>query len=408
MRTLLATYLVPFPADSGGKAVSAQTLSCLAQLGPVDVCAFEVPWGRPEGVEELRRVGRRVFTLPLRRRSPARWIPLAARGLPYYILRDHCGQMADRVAEMGRARCDLAFADSLHTAAYVSRLAVPKILQQHNVESFLIQGMLGSHRNPLVRAAGPVERRNLDAFERDQCNAFDAVIALSDTDAARLRGLGVRVPVAVIPPAVEPAEPIPEGPERRYIVHIGTGTWPPIDEGLRWYIRGVLPHIRREAPGAETLMAGPPPKDRRFLDGEGGIRALGYMEDLEPVYRAAAVFMVPLLVGGGVRLKILHALARGLAVVSTSAGCEGLGMEHGRHLLIADRPEEFAASVVALLGDIRLRSELGERGRAFVLEHFNPGRRCAQLAALARAVAVGERLGPDGLPYCHISGSMGR
>jgi glycosyltransferase involved in cell wall biosynthesis len=106
------------------------------------------------------------------------------------------------------------------------------------------------------------------------------------------------------------------------------------------------------------------------------------------------VFIVPLLVGGGVRLKILHALARGLAVVSTTAGSEGLGITAGRHLLVADDPRGFADAVVTVASDARLRRSLGEAGRAFVLDRFRPEKRCAALAALLEDVAAGRAVRP--------------
>ena len=114
---------------------------------------------------------------------------------------------------------------------------------------------------------------------------------------------------------------------------------------------------------------------------------LGYVADAEPVYRSAAVFMVPLRIGGGVRLKILHALARGLAVVSTTAGFEGLDLLPDQHLLVADDPREFAAAVLRVLRDPDLRRRLGAAGRAHVLERFSAERRNATLAALAEKVA---------------------
>lgn len=388
MRVLLATHLVPFPPDSGGKAVSADTLVCLSQVGSVDVCTFQAPWTHRDGTPQLRQYCRTLFTLPLRRRSPAVWPLLALRKRPYYVWRDYSTRMEAAIRAQVRAGCDVLLADSLHMAPYVSSVTLPKVLQQHNVESYLAGQYLRHHPNPAVRVAGRWEQGSLEAFEREQCNAFDAVIALSDVDAHRLRGLGVRTPITVVPPAVHPVASIAESPERKYVVHVGTIHWPPVADGLAWYIRDVHPRVRRAMPDLELLVAGAPPTHPRALPRGEGVRMTGYVEDLTPVYRAAAVFIVPLRIGGGVRIKILHALARGLAVVSTSAGCEGLGLDPGRHLLVADTAEAFAAGVVAAVQDAHLRRQLGEQGRAFVLERFRPEARCARLDALIRTVAV--------------------
>jgi glycosyltransferase involved in cell wall biosynthesis len=264
----------------------------------------------------------------------------------------------------------------------------PKVLQQHNVESYLVGEFFRRRHNPLIRAAGHVESRHLKAFERDQCNSFNAVVALSDDDRRRLQALGVRAPVFVLPPGVEPRDPVPDGADRRHVVHVGTGHWPPVAEGLQWYLDRVHPHVRRALPAVETWFVGPPPRHLERAPDTPGVRVLGYVDDLQPIYGHTAVFIVPLLVGGGVRLKILHALSRGLAVVSTSAGSEGLGVVAGHHMLVDDDPRGFADAVVAVASDLRLRRRLGEAGRAFVLERFRPETRCEALAALLEDVAA--------------------
>jgi len=388
MRMLLVTHLIPYPPDTGGKAVTWDTLQCLARLGPVDVCAFVAPWAKRSGLDQVARVAGKVVVLPLRRRSPrALFFPLCAvRGEPYYIMRDYSAVMRSRVHEMA-FQYDLVVADSLYMAPYVAGLRVRKILQQHNVESYLVGEFFARRRRSMMSWAGQFELRHLRAFERDRSNAFDAVVALSDVDRQRLEALGVRVPIVVAPPAVDAEEAVPDGPGRRNVVYLGTQHWPPIADGLRWYLGAVHPHLAPQLGKAQVVLAGPqPPQDIQETAERSGVRVLGYVENTEPVYRNTAVFMVPLRIGGGVRLKILHALVRGLAVVSTTAGCEGLDLVPGEHLLVADDPHEFASAILRVLRDRDLRQRLGEQGRAHVLDRFSAERRCAALGSLAQAV----------------------
>lgn len=392
MRILVATHLVPYPADTGGKVVSAQTLACLQGLGMIDVCAFDPPWRLADGRADLKLACDRPAVLRLRRR-PAWWWPLEAlRGRPFYIFRDASPAMGRQLAAWAEDGPDVILADGLQMAHYVSGSRRPKVLVEHNVESYLLGEYVRQHRNPLLRLAGGIEHRLLERHERDQCNRFDAVIALSDEDRRRLEHLGVRARIVVLPPAVEAAEPVPDGPRRRHIVHVGTGHWPPIAEGLRWYVQAVHPLVVAQRTDAELWLAGPPPSFLARGDSLPGVKVLGYVADLEPVYRAAAVFVVPLHVGGGVRLKILHALSRGLAVVSTTAGCEGLGLEDGRHVMIADDPDRFSRAVLAVLSCRELRQRLGAAGREHVLARFRPEARCAALHALLRDVAEKDHL----------------
>jgi glycosyltransferase involved in cell wall biosynthesis len=97
----------------------------------------------------------------------------------------------------------------------------------------------------------------------------------------------------------------------------------------------------------------------------------GYVEDLIPWYSQAAVTVVPLRAGGGTRLKILESMALGRPVVSTTIGCEGLEVEHNRHILIADTPERFAGCVTRLLLDPALRDRIAAEARRLVEERYN-------------------------------------
>lgn len=391
MHGLLATHLLPFPPDTGGKIVAWQTLTCLSQLGPVDLCAFMPPWGHPGAEPPLRQYARSLHVHPLNRAMIATGLPLSiVRGLPYYVMRDYSRAMSRSIRRLLMGDLDVAVADSLHMAPYLADVPVPKILQEHNAESYLVREFFGRHRRLVTGWIRTKELHNLERFERDHCNAFDAVVTLSSVDGQRLRDLGVRVPIVVIPPAVAPVEPADGDEGREAVGHLGTLHWPPVADGLRWYLREVHSQVRRGSPGVRTIVAGHrPPPDIVALHGKDGIDVMGRVADPDRVYRCLTVFIVPLRVGGGVRVKILEALARGLAVVSTSAGCEGLGLIPGRHLLVADDPRDFAEAVLTLLRDPSLRSQLGRAGRTYVLERFSLARRCAALAALVRAVTRG-------------------
>jgi len=360
-------------------------LESLAQLGSVDVCAFS-PWWRPVRVEELVRVARRCTVLPLRRRKRWYWFPLSVRGLPYYVFRDYSAEMVRAVRRLLDQGYDLVVVDSLHMSPYVTNPQQPIILQEHNVEWYLVESFVRLRREPWWRLVGKLEAGALRRYEVEYCAQCDAVVTLSAEDRERLRQAGVRTRIEVIPPSVEVKETCPSV-SGRYILHVGTGHWPPASDGIRWFLREVFPKVKRMAQGVEFWLAGAPPRGLEGKRVPDGVRVLGYVEDLEPVYQEAAVFVVPLRVGSGVRLKMLYALARGLAVVSTAAGCEGLGLVDGVHVRIANSADAFAEAVVELLGDADLRKRLGEAGQAFVQEQFNPQVRQARWERLVREIA---------------------
>jgi glycosyltransferase involved in cell wall biosynthesis len=136
-----------------------------------------------------------------------------------------------------------------------------------------------------------------------------------------------------------------------------------------YFCAEILPRIRAEEPEATLAVVGrnPPRQVRRLAH---GVLVTGTVPDVRPWMRQAAVFVVPLRVGSGTRLKILEAMATGCAVVSTTLGCEGLEVVPERDILIGDTPEVFAQQVVRCLRDSDLRARLGVQGRALVQQHY--------------------------------------
>jgi glycosyltransferase involved in cell wall biosynthesis len=161
-------------------------------------------------------------------------------------------------------------------------------------------------------------------------------------------------------------------------------------DGLLWFAREVFPLVLKAVPDARLKIIGkePPRLIRRLHDGKR-IFVLGYVEDLDEIYRQTGVFIVPLRMGGGIRIKILEALAKGMPIVTTSVGCEGIGTVSGRHLLIADTAEDFARSTVEYLLDPGLRTKLGKEGREYVRSCFGGDRRHRLLTEAIQAQSGG-------------------
>jgi glycosyltransferase involved in cell wall biosynthesis len=141
---------------------------------------------------------------------------------------------------------------------------------------------------------------------------------------------------------------------------------PNVDAAL-WFAQEALPLIRQEEPRARFIVVGQKPHRRLdVLRGRGDVTLTSAVNDVRPYIAGAAVYVVPLRMGGGTRFKILEAAAMSRGIVSTSMGCDGFPVESGRELLIADSPRAFADAVVALLRDPARRAELGAAARAFV------------------------------------------
>jgi glycosyltransferase involved in cell wall biosynthesis len=157
-----------------------------------------------------------------------------------------------------------------------------------------------------------------------------------------------------------------------HLVFTGSMDWLPNEDGMLYFVREILPLIRRDEPDASLSIIGraPTPAVKRLAD-EAGIEVTGRVDDVRPHIAAGSVYVVPLRVGGGTRLKIFEAMSMAKAVVSTTVGAEGLPVTSGRNIVIADEPGDFARAVVALIRDADARRRLEQEARRLVVDHYD-------------------------------------
>jgi glycosyltransferase involved in cell wall biosynthesis len=162
-------------------------------------------------------------------------------------------------------------------------------------------------------------------------------------------------------------------PRSSDLVFLGSMDWMPNIDGAEWFVRQVLPLIRKRKPDCSVIMAGRKPT-RAVLDlagADSGIRVTGTVPDVRPYLWGAAVSIVPLRIGGGTRLKVFESMAAGVPVVSTTIGAEGLPVEPGTQILIADDPASFAECCVRLMEDPDAHARMAQEARQMVTSRFS-------------------------------------
>jgi glycosyltransferase involved in cell wall biosynthesis len=157
-------------------------------------------------------------------------------------------------------------------------------------------------------------------------------------------------------------------PKTRRVTFLGGLHWPPNAQGVVWFAEEVFPLVKAEVPDATLTVIGKSPPGK--LGGEG-VEVTGYVPKLDPYLTETAAFIVPLHAGGGMRVKILDACSWGLPIVSTTIGAEGINIEPGKDILIADTPQSFAQEVIRVLKDANLAQALAENGRQTAIEKYN-------------------------------------
>ena len=160
--------------------------------------------------------------------------------------------------------------------------------------------------------------------------------------------------------------------EREHLLFVGNFRHRPNEDGVRFFIREVLPKLRETLPGVELLLVGDgAPHEFSQLAAEG-VRLLGYVPDVDPLFARSRVFVAPIRFGAGVKGKIGEALAYAIPLVTTTVGAEGMSLRDGEEALIADTADGFAAAVVRLYRDAELWSRLASNAHAHVERHFSP------------------------------------
>lgn len=279
------------------------------------------------------------------------------------------GLHAKEVTFPALARCKVVFDD--HNAEYV--------LQQRAFET--------DRRYPgkwLKAVYSLVQYHKLRRYEATVCHAADHVVAVSDMDCVALQGIAPGVEVTVVPNGVDiayfsslaPPESysIPQSKIRHLASLAFTGTldFRPNIDAVVWFCEQVLPHIKKEIFHIHFYIVGKSPtREVRRLGDDAAVTVTGYVGDVRPYIAQAKIYVVPIRMGSGTKLKVLEAMAMGTPVVSTSLGTEGIAVTPGQDIQIADDPAEFAAQVVALMNNEPLRKSMSERGRALMESRYD-------------------------------------
>src|SRR6267143_578435 len=249
------------------------------------------------------------------------------------------------------------------------------VLDEHNIEFDLARQQAQNQSGLARRVYNSIDWRKLRREEIEIWTRFDGVAFCSAADEARARELVPSIRSAVVPNAVDveyfqprPADPPGDG---RTVIFFGAINYFPNVDGLLYLLREVWPLIEKSHPQARLKIVGQRPTPEILAYQGQRVEVAGKVDDLRPHLASAAVSIVPLRIGGGTRFKILEAMAMAKPVVSTSLGAEGIDAEPGRHLLLADDREAFAAAVGRVLDDSRLCARLGSQGRALVEERFS-------------------------------------
>lgn len=300
------------------------------------------------------------------------------RGVPVDVARRYFREYKDKVDELLRTHCyDIIQVETIFMEPYVNRSLIrPEktkvILVEIDIAYVRVHREFRYASRPL-KALKYLQYRMLRRYEQLAWERVDRIAAVSAVDREIVLEHHPALKVWVVPNPVDTEyyQPSPGRRQDQELLLIGDLSFPAHIDAVWFFLREIFPRILRIAPEARlTLVGRYPPAQQRALRGFSRVELVGYVEDIRPFLERAHVFVVPLRIGGGTRIKILTAMAAGVPVVSTTIGAEGIEAVPEQDLLLADRPEEFADRVLQLLGDPAWCARLQASGRRRVEEKY--------------------------------------
>lgn len=377
MNILFLSQVLPYPLDAGPKVRSYYVLRYLAQQHSVTLVAFSRATDTPAALAHLESFCRAVHTIPLKRSrlQDARHLAVSfLRARPFLVVRDDLSEMYRMLREVvDESAFDVVHADQLSMAHYA--LTVPsmkRVLDQHNAVWTIIARLAENEASRAKKMVMLREARLMREYEEQACARFDQVVTVTEQDKNSLTFPlhPSRAPIRTIPICIDPdaIRPLPFDPKGRDLICIGGMFYPPNVDGMLWFASEVLPRIWRESPDTRFWVIGarPDPKLRALAQGEPRILVTGYVDNPTEYLSRGAAFVVPLRAGGGMRVKILDAWARGVPIISTTIGAEGIALKKDDNILIADTPAEFAEAALHLIQDRAFGQRIAENGRRWV------------------------------------------
>ena len=376
-RILVVTPSIPYPPNWGFGIRVYQFLKHLSRAHQVSLLCYAHP-GEEAKAAELQKICHAVHTVPapLNRQSDKRVAQLASlvspRSFSSGSLRTPA--MQNLLAKLLETEnFDIVQIESSQLGSYPFGTRPALVVDEHNLEYELLYRMYQTERSPLRRIYNGLEYLKFKREEQDCWQKADACIFTSEREQQIVNAQMPRKAAHVAPNGVdiEYFQPSSAVVDTNSLVFTGLISYRPNTDAVLFFVNEVLPHIVRVRPETVFSIVGMGPPDEVVRLAGPNVIVTDEVPDVRPYIEKAGVFVVPLRMGSGTRLKVLEGLAMGKPMVSTRMGCEGIDARNGEHLLMEDDPQAFAQAVVRLMNDRELAQQLGTAGRALVEDHYS-------------------------------------
>lgn len=386
MNILFLTQIVPYPPDAGPKVKTWHVLRFLASQGhTITLATFVRPSEMPY-LDAIHALGIEVVPVPIRRSRLADigyLLRSLLTGKSFLVERDNLPIMRRTVDNLLASRhFDAIHADQFTMPQFVplhfnGRKHPARIFDAHNANWMVIERIRANapwYQKPFLA----LEKQRLKQYEGQIVNIFEHTLAVTSIDRKLLIEAGqptasariLTIPIAVDTQALQPVQRTQDPPR---IITLGTLHYQPNADGIRWFLQEVLPLVHQTLPSIPlTILGKNPPQDFiQRAQQDPRITVTGYVPDVTSYLEQSTLMVIPVRAGGGMRVRILEAFSRGMPVVTTTAGLEGIDARPGEDVLVADTPADFAAQVTRLAQDPALQAQLSTNGRRLAVDAYD-------------------------------------
>jgi glycosyltransferase involved in cell wall biosynthesis len=386
MQLIWLGHFIPFPPRGGAHQRSYHLLRQASRNHEIILVAFNRPPVDAETLEAYRAglagfcTEIQFWDMPFAWKGLRWWAGLAANTvqlLPYSCEVYRSRVLLTRWNAILQAHPDaIIHVDSSDLAVYAQAAAGRRILlNHHNCESAMAVRRAALEPNIAKKLAMSTQARKQAALEGRLCAqvAVNAVVSAVDGDSLRLQCPTAQVHVVENGTDTDYFVPQPQSIEPNSLVFAGSMNWYPNISGLRYFRERIWQRLKSEVAGIKLFVAGFSPglEMREWANSEPALTLVANPDDIRPWIAKGAVFICPIIDGGGTRLKLLDAMSAGKAIVSTKIGAEGINIENGKQALLADSEDEFVELVLTALRSVPLQQSLAQNARQFVQENYS-------------------------------------
>lgn len=398
MKVLILSNKVPYPANDGSSIAIASMVDGLMKNGAtVRLMSINTRkhFRRPDLISDHLPEGL-VFESVYSNTSinPIGAFINLISGKAYHVSRFYVRAFAERLEEVLKNETfDLVQIEGLAMGVYLPLIrqysSAKLVLRAHNVEHQIWDGHLENENNNWKKSYLNIQNQRLQRFEEFVCKEVDAIVAITEEDKAFLNQLSADVPMFSLPCGIDIDHfPVPNVQKEfdTDIVYLASFDWMPNVQGLQWFVQEVWPLLTQSNPNISFSLGGRHMPKSFDEYSNLGIALQPDVPDMKQFISKGKVVIVPLLAGSGMRIKVIENMALGKCQISTGIGAEGIQVQNGHDILIADTAQDFADSILRALNNEGLRNTIENNARKTIEEHYSNRKLGGQLLNFYKAL----------------------